>query len=310
MRNAVKGSITRLAGATALVLLGLLAANASPVVAGPFAGENGKLATVRDAPDSGAFLGSISPAGKFDPIYEEWDYNLAGAKPSFSPDGSRIALNVSWRPTQLAISKTTKSRLKYVDTHRIQAYDPTWTADGRIVFSGQTLKGKRVGTYSIRPDGSDLRKHFGRATLAASNSGEFVGAGKHYIELRNRKGERVRVLARSKKHNFVDPEFSPDGRHIVYQRYLDPGRIEHAGDRLGDILVVGRDGTDRRRLTSAKRDMYPTFSPDGRWVAFIRHNPKGLTSNVFAIRSDGSGKARRITNDRQVYYSQLSWGRG
>jgi Tol biopolymer transport system component len=315
MKGAVTRMIRRFAGLAAAILVCLGAGHASLAAAGPFSGPNGKLAVIRNSPESGNFLGSISPGGVFNPIYEEWDYNLAGAELSFSPDGSRIALNVGWRPSQLAIARTSGSNLRYVNTHRIEAYDPFWTADGRIIFTGQTLKGRRVGTYSIKPDGRDLRKLFGRVIFAASDRGQYVGASSsafsHYLDLRDRRGKRINMLARSKRHFFVDPSFSPDGRWIVYERYLDPpGKAEHAGDRLGDIFVVRRDGTHRRRLTAKRRDMYPAFSPDGRWIAFVRHDRKTLASNVFALRVDRPGLVRKITNTRETYHYDLSWGRG
>src|SRR5262245_62790005 len=38
---------------------------------------------------------------------------------------------------------------------------------------------------------------------------------------------------------------------------------------LGDIWVANEDGSNVQRLTVHKaRDIYPRFSPDGKWIAF------------------------------------------
>ena len=47
----------------------------------------------------------------------------------------------------------------------------------------------------------------------------------------------------------------------------------HAGkvtfSYLGDIWVANEDGSSPLRLTDNRgRDIYPRFSPDGRWIAF------------------------------------------
>jgi hypothetical protein len=54
------------------------------------------------------------------------------------------------------------------------------------------------------------------------------------------------------------PAFSPDGKRIAFQR-LGVG-----------ILTMNPDGTGIKRLTTNPRDSYPTWSPDGTHIAFVR----------------------------------------
>lgn len=302
-----------LAGLAMSVLLCLGFAGGSFAASGPFSGPNGKLATIRFAPEEGTYLGSVSAGGAFHPLYEEWDYNLGGSRLAFSPDGARIALSIGWRPSELAIANATSGGLRYVDTHRIQAYDPFWAPGGRIVFSGKTLAGKRVGTYLVRPDGSGFRKLFERVALSASRDlGEFVSMGRsggeNRLLLLDREGKRSSLLDRSRKFYFRDPEISPDGRWIVYERYFDPTG-KYSGTRQGDLFVIRTDGTHRRRLTSGLRDRYPAFSPDGKWVAFARHDPKTMTSNLLVLSVKRPGNVHQITSGKDDYYYEVSWGR-
>ena len=62
---------------------------------------------------------------------------------------------------------------------------------------------------------------------------------------------------------------------------------------LGDIWVVNDDGSDPRRITDhLSRDIYPRFSPDGRWIAFSSNRYGNY--DVFAIPAAG-GSARQLT---------------
>ena len=60
-----------------------------------------------------------------------------------------------------------------------------------------------------------------------------------------------------------------------------------------DIWVVGRDGGDARRLTSAEgAETEPAFSPDGRWIAFT--GEYGGNQDVYLVEAAG-GQPERLT---------------
>jgi len=62
---------------------------------------------------------------------------------------------------------------------------------------------------------------------------------------------------------------------------------------LGDIWVANEDGSNVQRLTVHRaRDIYPRFSPDGRWIAFSSNRYGNY--DVFVIPSDG-GWAKQLT---------------
>lgn len=299
-----------LASVAVVTVLCLGAGNTAFAAPGPSSGLNGQLAVVKNSM-AGTFLGSLSLGGRFHPLYEEWDYNLGGSDVTFSPSGSRLALSIGWRPSQLAVARVSDGNLRYVDTRGIDVSEPSWAANGRIGFTGH--RSGRRSTYSIRPDGRGLHKLFNRPIYAASRDLDaFVGASKesvgHHLELINRKGERVSMLARNKKYFFVDPTISPDGRWIVYGRYPVPPGMSY-GVMRANLYVVRRDGAHRRRLTRGMRDRFPTFSPDGRWIAFARYDRRGFSSNVAVLRLDHPGRVRRITHTKKTYYQEVSWGK-
>ncbi len=88
----------------------------------------------------------------------------------------------------------------------------------------------------------------------------------------------------------------------------------HAGkvafSYLGDIWVAGDDGSNVQRLTdNLAREIYPRFSPDGRWLAFSS-NRYG-NNDVFVVPATG-GAPRRLTfhtgTDDVVGWSRDSQG--
>src|SRR5688572_28116530 len=83
------------------------------------------------------------------------------------------------------------------------------------------------------------------------------------------------------------------GREAKLVRYphYHQGRIAFA--YLGDIWTADESGQNLRRITAHKaRDVYPRFSPDGRWIAFSSDRNGNL--DVFLIPSEG-GAAKQLT---------------
>jgi dipeptidyl aminopeptidase/acylaminoacyl peptidase len=90
------------------------------------------------------------------------------------------------------------------------------------------------------------------------------------------------------------PELSPDGSRVLYIRSeLDWGENE----RKSHIWIANSDGTDLRQFTSQEGDASPAWSPDGRWVAFLRNQGAGdeRKRQIFLLRTDG-GEARALTS--------------
>ena len=80
--------------------------------------------------------------------------------------------------------------------------------------------------------------------------------------------------------------FSADGKRIVWMRKF-PGSGY-------DVWVMDADGTDAKNLTAAHAgsDAYPSFSPDGRWIAF--DSDRDGNNEIYVMDADGGG-VRRIT---------------
>jgi TolB protein len=89
----------------------------------------------------------------------------------------------------------------------------------------------------------------------------------------------------------IDPAWSPDATNIAYASV-------QAGSP--DIYVMNADGTGETPLTSGKTsDTHPTWSPDGKSIAFVRDG------DIYVMASDGSSP-RRIS-DIDAQESDPAW---
>jgi len=79
----------------------------------------------------------------------------------------------------------------------------------------------------------------------------------------------------------IDPAWAPDASRIAF--------ASRRGTSF-DIYSMLADGSDSRQLTSTKdNDGHPTWSPDGKSIAFSRS-----PGQIYVMNTDGSG-ARRLT---------------
>ena len=84
------------------------------------------------------------------------------------------------------------------------------------------------------------------------------------------------------------------------------GEILYISQRVGNhptqLYLMRPNGTHQRRLGSERHVWAPAWSPDGKWIAYVKG---GLCAQLYLMRADGS-HVRRLTHDRNCY-SDPTW---
>ena len=132
-----------------------------------------------------------------------------------------------------------------------------------------------------------------------------------YVVKAGGQGQGVRNLSRNKRSNDRSVAWSPDGRKILFLR----AKLEGVGySAARDLYVMDADGSHQRRLLPHKPGGFfseeligsPTWSPDGRRIAFVSNRRKGLDFEIYLINADGSG-LRNLTKGRGGSDSLPAW---
>ena len=143
----------------------------------------------------------------------------------------------------------------------------------------------------------------GAAGLTWSTSGRLVYAsGAATIDIvalqHQGRNDPARSFDPSWKGRFNSFALSPDGRRAA----VSIG----AGGNEFDIWIKQLDTGPLTRLTFSGRDRRPTWSPNGREVAFVRDSTSG--GDVYVRAVDGSGSDRRLAHlDRAI--QEVTWSR-
>ncbi|HEU0058225.1 MAG TPA: hypothetical protein VFQ08_13315 [Gaiella sp.] len=115
----------------------------------------------------------------------------------------------------------------------------------------------------------------------------------------------------------VHPAWSPDGRRIAFVSSRSPSSRCKPGpgpcwgrDRQSEIYVMNADGSRKRNLTRRANDDYPTWSPDGRRIAFLRATGsyRHHRYHLYVMNADGSGLRNLMQIAAVAYFSShLVW---
>jgi Tol biopolymer transport system component len=209
-----------------------------------------------------------------------------GTGPAWSPDGRRVAFAGKGG---IWIMDADGS-----DAHSIGApgTSPAWSPDGRrlafLPYDG--------GIATVKVDGSGLRQlttDIGDGAPAWSSAGAiaFARARSDFgadVMTMTANGTRLRRIAR--RCACYNPDYSPDGRWIAYERGTPK-----------QVYATKRDGTATRRLTRSG-GAEPAWSPTGRHIVYVRGG------EIYIMRRDGTEPHRvRYPAKHDGDYGAPSW---
>jgi Tol biopolymer transport system component len=172
--------------------------------------------------------------------------------------------------------------------------------NGRIAFVANVGRAGRWDIYTMRPDGSGLRRLVVQPTpdwpFASpdwSTDGRQIlftspdpARGQHTQVYRvDSDGTNLTEITHDRVRDNDGATWSPDGSKILVTR---AGAREHA------IWVMDADGAGATRLTNGRYDSeLAVFTPDGQRVVYMSQ-ARGMVSAIWIMNADGSDK-RRLT---------------
>jgi TolB protein len=259
-----------------------------------------------------AFVSTRS--GRFKEVYTSW---LDGGMLYQVTDNPTINLFPSFDKTArhlLYLSyKTQSPRLYLVDLNggletRISppvgmAVGGTLTPDGRII--GAFARAGHTNLYLLDQSGSEIRPLTDNGAINVSPSVcsdnsrlAFTSdrSGNPQIYVMNLEGGAARRITYQGDYNTA-PAFSPDCKKVAY---------ENRSAGIINIFVINTDGTGSHQLTNEGSNEWPTWSPDGRYLAFSSTRDGG--SRIYLmLAADGRVIAPLTEGDGNATNPSWSW---
>ena len=164
---------------------------------------------------------------------------------AWSPNGRSLVFERLQQPALVVVDVASRSARVLAGTTRLDASDPSWARNGRIVFARQRGRFQGYDLYTVRADGRGLRR-LARARSAARPTWSRDGRRVAFLDYRAAGGNRwavsvVGANGRGRRQIGIATsdaalQWSPDGTRLLWQSR--PNRI-----------VVGRaDGRGSPRV--------------------------------------------------------------
>ena len=223
--------------------------------------------------------------------------------PRWSPDGRFLAfISDRGEKNQLFVAPLDGGEPKQVTKAKHGISQPAWSPDSRRIAYAA-----RAGDYKDQNERTPIEKSAPRVVrdlrYKLDGIGFFDERRLHVFTVDVESGEESRVT----DGDWFDdqPSWSPDGKLIAFVSDREPER--HQRQWRTDVWVAPARGGRARRLTRGRGSAsHPTFSPDGRHIAFVghEHGDEGVAKNIhlMVVPAHGRGTPRSLSagTDRPV----------
>lgn len=231
-------------------------------------------------------------------------YERCNERPSWSPDGSRIAFDSSRQPElgwDVYVMNADGSGVVNVSDNPSTDYATAndnvggWSPDGRVVLYSERDGTRRM--YLVGADGSGIEPLFGGVeywSFAWSPTGNRAVAtavtdGNSEVLVMNADGSGIVNVSSDPGADALDAwapnAWSPDG-----------GKVAFESQRSGnlDVFVVAADGTGLMNVSASPGDdRFLDWSPDGTRLLMASEREGRL--EIYVVNADGTG-ATNLTN--------------
>ena len=181
---------------------------------------------------------------------------------------------------------------------------PTLSPDGsQVAYEGANEDGKSGGAIKVQTSGNAPARQLLTPPRGASDRfpswspdgreiafARFGGDGSCQVLIASATGGAVRQATRCDGTELLSFDWTPDGRGLVFGSMV--GRYAHRGIRVLD-LASGQWRALDYRVGQDDFDYAPRYSPDGKWLVFVRNPQLG---DLWRVPAAG-GMPEQLTNE-------------
>jgi TolB protein len=99
----------------------------------------------------------------------------------------------------------------------------------------------------------------------------------------------VEQLTEGQYYNWT-PRWSPDGKKLVFETTRNDTPKTHRPGGYRDVYVMDNDGRNQINLTTNTFGHHPSWSPDGKSIAYMSRTGFDKPASVWVMKADGSAK--------------------
>ncbi len=233
--------------------------------------------------------------------------------PRWAPDGTEIAFisnREDEKQPQIYIIPSYGGEARKVTDFKGTIEGFEWSPDGKKIVCVFCKKDKEDIEREEDEQKKELgvvSRHITRVFYKGDGQGFYPKERDHIWVINTETGEQTQ-LTDHEIYDEEEPSWAPDGKSIVFcsnrseDPDLDPDAI--------DLFVMPAEGGDFHKIeTPAGPKSSPRFSPDGKWIAYLGQEGKGLTwrsTSVWVVPADGSKPARNLTEQFDFDVSSIT----